>query len=62
MGTLAVEMEAAALYTVGAVEGFQTLMVGTVSDHVYKTEEMSSEEREKTFGRAVEVAIAALQS
>jgi len=62
MGTLAVEMEAAALYTVGAAEGFQTLMVGTVSDHVFKTEEMSSEEREKTFGRAVEVAIAALQS
>lgn len=62
LGTLAVEMEAAALYTVGAAEHVETLMVGTVSDHVYKTEEMTSEEREKTFGRAVEVAIAALQS
>lgn len=61
-GTLAVEMEAAGLYTVGAAEGIETLMVGTISDHVYKTEEMTSEQRELTFGGAVEVAIAALQS
>ena len=59
-GTVAVEMEAAALYAVAAAEGVEALMLGTVSDHVLKTEEMSAEDREKTFQTMVEFALASL--
>jgi purine-nucleoside phosphorylase len=34
LGTLAVEMEAATLYAVGAREGIETLAVLTVTDHL----------------------------
>lgn len=61
-GVLGIEMEAAGLYAVGAAEGIETLMIGTVSDHLYKTEEMSPEEREKTFEGMLPFAIAALLS
>ncbi|CAN5180266.1 purine-nucleoside phosphorylase [soil metagenome] len=61
-GVLGVEMEAAALYALGAAEGIETLTIGTVSDHLYKSEEMSAEDRELTFEGMVPFAIAALQS
>ena len=61
-GTLAVEMEAAALYAVGAAEGIETLTVGTVSDHLFQQREMTAEERESTFGDMVAFGIAAIQS
>lgn len=61
-GTLAIEMEAAGLYAIGAELGIETLTVGTISDYVHRSEEMTSEQRETTFGDAVRVAIAALQS
>lgn len=61
-GLVAVEMEAAGLYAVAAVEGIEALMVGTVSDHLYLQQEMSAEERETTFETMVEFGLAALQS
>ncbi|MCU1526944.1 MAG: DeoD-type purine-nucleoside phosphorylase [Frondihabitans sp.] len=61
-GVLGIEMEAAGLYAVGAAEGIETLMIGTVSDHLYKTEEMSPAERESTFEGVLPFAIAALAS
>ncbi|NEM92067.1 DeoD-type purine-nucleoside phosphorylase [Galbitalea soli] len=61
-GVLGIEMEAAGLYAVGAAEGIETLMVGTVSDFLYKKGEMSPAERESTFAGMVPFAIAALQS
>jgi purine-nucleoside phosphorylase len=59
-GTVAIEMEAAGLYAVAAAEGIESLTLGTVSDHVFKSEEMSSDERESTFEDMVEFALAAL--
>lgn len=59
-GTVAIEMEAAALYAVAAAEGIEALTLGTVSDHVFKSEEMSAVERENTFEDMVRFALAAL--
>ena len=61
-GVLAVEMEAAALYTLAAKHGRRALAICTVSDHIDTGEETSSQEREQTFGTMVEIALtAALQ-
>ena len=59
-GTVAIEMEAAGLYALAAAEGIEALTIGTVSDHVFKEEEMSAEDRENTFEDMVEFALAAL--
>ena len=58
-GVLAVEMEAAALYTLAAKHGRRALAVCTVSDHIVTGEETSAQEREQTFGAMVEIALAA---
>jgi purine-nucleoside phosphorylase len=58
-GVLAVEMEAAALYTLAAKYGRRALAICTVSDHILTGEETTSQEREQTFGRMVEVALTA---
>ena len=61
MGVLAVEMEAAGLYGVAAELGARALTICTVSDHVRTGEATSSEEREKTFGEMVEIALEAVR-
>ncbi|MCD4525435.1 purine-nucleoside phosphorylase [Nocardioides sp. cx-173] len=58
-GVLAVEMEAAALYTLAAKHGRRALAVCTVSDHVVTGEETTAQEREQTFGDMVEIALTA---
>jgi purine-nucleoside phosphorylase len=58
-GVLAVEMEASALYTIAAKWGRKALAVCTVSDHVVTGEETSADERERTFGDMVEIALTA---
>ena len=58
-GVLAVEMEASALYTLAAKYGARALAICTVSDHIVTGEETTSQEREQTFGRMVEVALTA---
>jgi purine-nucleoside phosphorylase len=59
-GTLAVEMEAAALYGLAAAEGVEALAVCTVSDHLFRSEEMNSQERATHVEDAVKVALGAL--
>lgn len=59
-GVLAVEMEAAEIYTLAARHGRQALGVMTVSDHIVTGEETSAQEREQTFGEMVEVALEAM--
>ncbi|MBY9075454.1 purine-nucleoside phosphorylase [Nocardioides sp. WL0053] len=59
-GVLAVEMEAAALYTLAAKFKRRGLTICTVSDHILTGEETTSQEREKTFGHMVEVALDAM--
>ena len=58
-GVLAIEMEASALYTIAAGHGRRALAICTVSDHIVTGEETTSEERERTFGDMVEIALAA---
>jgi purine-nucleoside phosphorylase len=58
-GVLAVEMEAAALYTLAAKHGRRALAICTVSDHIVTGEETTALEREQTFGAMVEVALTA---
>ncbi|WP_040164817.1 purine-nucleoside phosphorylase [Microbacterium gorillae] len=60
--TLAVEMEAAALYGIAMREGVQALAVCNVSDHIIRGEEMDSDERERRFEPMVQVALGALFS
>jgi purine-nucleoside phosphorylase len=48
-GTLAVEMEGAALYTIAAREAARALVIATVSDHLLTHELLSSEERQTGF-------------
>jgi purine-nucleoside phosphorylase len=62
LGTLAVEMEAAALYAVGAREQIETLALVTVTDDVLGGPSLSSEERETGFQAAARLAIAAALS
>lgn len=58
-GVLAVEMEAAELYILAARYGCRALAVLTVSDHLKTHEALPSEEREKSFGDMVEIALEA---
>ena len=58
-GVLAVEMEAAALYTLAAKFGRQALAVLTVSDHILTGEVTTSEERQTTFHDMIIVALEA---
>ena len=58
-GVLAVEMEAAELYTVAARFGRRALAVLTVSDVLGTDEALPSEDREKSFGEMVEIALEA---
>ena len=56
---LGVEMEAAELYTLAARHGCRALAVLTVSDHLQTGEALPSEDRERTFGDTVEIALEA---
>ena len=58
-GVLAVEMEAAELYTLAARHGARALAVLTVSDHLLTHEALPAEDREKSFGDMVEIALEA---
>jgi purine-nucleoside phosphorylase len=59
-GILAVEMEAAALYTLAAKYGRKALAILTVSDHILTGEATSPEERQTTFNQMIEVALEAV--
>lgn len=58
-GILGVEMEAAELYTLAARYGRRALAILTVSDHLQTGEALPSEDRERTFGDMVEIALEA---
>ena len=54
---LAVEMEAAELYTLAAKYNAQALCVLTVSDSLVTQEETTAEERERTFGDMIHLVL-----
>jgi len=58
-GVLGIEMEASALYTIAAKYGRRALAICTVSDDVVTGAKATAEERERTFGDVVELALAA---
>lgn len=60
-GTLAVEMEAAELYTLAAKFGVRALAVLTVSDSMVTKQLTSAEERQKSFTNMVEIALEAVE-
>ena len=57
MGVLAVEMEAAALFANAAYLGKRALCICIISDHLYKEEELSPEERQTGFNEMIEIAL-----
>ena len=57
MGVLAVEMEAAALYANAAYLGKRALCICTVSDHLFREEALSPDERQNSFNEMIEIAL-----
>ncbi|KPP84175.1 MAG: purine-nucleoside phosphorylase DeoD [Rhodobacteraceae bacterium HLUCCA08] len=58
-GILGVEMETAELYTLAARYGCRALAVLTVSDHLKTHEALPAEDRERSFGDMVDIALRA---
>jgi purine-nucleoside phosphorylase len=56
-GVLAVEMESAAIYTIAARYKARALTILTVSDHIKRGENMSSEQREQGFSDMVQIGL-----
>src|SRR5699024_10147648 len=56
-GVLAIEMEAAALYSIAAKHKRKALAILTISDNILTGEETTSEERERTFNEKIVVAL-----
>jgi purine-nucleoside phosphorylase len=59
-GVLAVEMEAAALYTLAAKFQARALALVTISDHLNSDDHLSSEDRERSFADMAEIALTAV--
>ena len=57
MGVLAVEMEAAGLYLNAARAGKRALGLFTISDHIYRAEELTSEQRQNSFVQMITIAL-----
>ncbi len=58
-GILAVEMEAAELYNLAARYGRRALAVLTISDHLITHEALPSDQRERSFGDMIDIALGA---
>ncbi|WP_371171281.1 purine-nucleoside phosphorylase [Aliiroseovarius sp. 2305UL8-7] len=58
-GILGVEMEAAELYMLANRYGVRALGIMTVSDHLQTGEALPSDQREKSFGDMIEIALEA---
>ncbi len=59
-GVLAVEMEAAGLYTKAAELGREALAILTVSDHIFTGEASTAEERQSTYDEMINLALATI--
>ncbi len=57
MGVLAVEMEAAALYMNAARAGRKALCMLTISDHLYRNEKLSAQERQLGFDNMIQLSL-----
>jgi purine-nucleoside phosphorylase len=59
-GVLCVEMETAGIYTVAAKYNVKALTILTISDSLVTKETTTSEERESTFNKMIEIALGTL--
>lgn len=57
MGVLAVEMEAAGLYLNAARTGKRALCLCTISDHIFRPEALSAEDRQMSLTQMIEIAL-----
>jgi len=57
MGILCAEMESAGLYLNAAYAGVNALCILTVSDHIFRHEYLSAEERQTSFTKMMEIAL-----
>ena len=57
LGIMAEEMEAAELYTLGALKNVETLALFTVSDDILTGEQTTAKERQTTFNNIIEIAL-----
>ena len=57
MGVMAVEMEAAGLYMNAARAGKRALCICTISDHLYRSEALSSEQRQLSLTQMIDIAL-----
>ena len=57
LGIMAEEMEAAELYTLGALKNVETLALFTVSDDILSGEQTTAKERQTTFNNMIEIAL-----
>jgi len=57
MGVLAVEMEAAGLYMTAARDGGRALAICTISDHLYRPEQLTPDERQTGFDEMIRIAL-----
>lgn len=57
MGVLAVEMESAGLYMTAARTGKRALCLCTISDHLYRSEELTAEQRQTSLTQMIEIAL-----
>jgi len=57
MGILCAEMEAAGLYMNAAQAGVNALCILTVSDHIFRAEQTTQEERQTSFTKMMEIAL-----
>lgn len=57
VGLLGIEMESTALYANAAFANVNALCILTVSDHVFRAEETTSDERENSFTKMMDIAL-----
>lgn len=57
MGILSVEMETVGLYLNAASAGVKALTILTVSDHIFRNEQTTQEERQTAFTKMMEIAL-----
>ncbi len=57
MGCICIEMEAAALYMNAAKAKKHALCMVSISDHLFKEEALSAEDRQTSFRNMMEVAL-----
>ncbi len=57
LGHLCVEMETAGLYWCACANHKKALSILSISDHLFKTEALSAEERQNSFTDMMEIAL-----